>query len=75
MKKLIKPIETACKRDNDPMLFVHFSRERDAYSVMGFGMDYGDALIVICHLVERFALSTEGIIRMIDKEKNHERDL
>jgi len=59
-----RPIETACERDNDAMLLVYFSRKQDSYSVMASGLDFGDALIVISHLIGKFGLSPEAIAEM-----------
>lgn len=60
-----KPLQLQMEKDKDPYLFVHFSREEDAFKgVTSNRMDGADAIIVINHLINRFNLSAEVIAAM-----------
>lgn len=63
-KQAYRPIEEACRKDDDAMLLVYFSRRQDSYAVMASGIDFGDALVVISHLIGKFKLSPEAIAEM-----------
>lgn len=49
--------EDACKKDNDPFLVVHFSRDEDKYDGRHDGLDFADALIIVGHLCNHFKLN------------------
>jgi hypothetical protein len=61
---MARPIAADCKRDRDAMLLFYFSRKQDSYSVLVENIDFGDALIVISHLIGKFGLSPEAIAEM-----------
>ena len=44
------------REDSDTYLYVHFSREEDAYQAIQHRMDAGDAMVVIRNLIEAFGI-------------------
>lgn len=57
--ELAKPFIDKAEQDADPYMVIHFSREEDFYKGWHEGMDIGDALLVIKHLVNHFKIDKE----------------
>jgi len=54
-------IAEQAKREDDVLLVYFFSRDEDCYEGATMGMDAGDALIIIDHLIKEYGLSYEAI--------------
>ena len=70
IKNMGAPIYKACELSDDAMLLFYFSKSDDGYCVMVGGMDFGDALIVVSHLIEKFKLCPAAIAAMYEGEKS-----
>lgn len=64
-QKQTEQLQSRCEKDNDAMLFCYFSREQDGYNGYTINMDFGDALLVVEYLIEKFNLSPEAIAAMV----------
>ena len=63
-EQLLAPFIEAAKKDKDPFILVHFSRQDDYYQGRDCGMDMGDALLVIRQLIKAFDINTDALANM-----------
>lgn len=67
---MLQPFKEKIEADGDACMINFFSRSEDMFQIDEYGMDIGDALLVIDNLVRRFDIDIETLSETLKFKKS-----